>query len=107
MDLIIIIVSLVIFCALVWAAISAAIALAHLADEAAKLRRILGILAETQLARGDNEIASIQAANGLAESVRLHSMPDPHGQNTQSSMRPPSKLSNEVRSTRLDAIMRQ
>lgn len=96
MDLIIIIVSLVIFCALVWAAISAAIALAHLADEAAKLRRILGILAETQLARGDNEIASIQAANGLAESVRLHSMPRPQGETEQGR-----------RAAKIDTIMRQ
>lgn len=96
MELIIVIVSLAIFCALVWAAISAAIALAHLADEAAKLRRILGILAETQLARGDNEIASIQAANGLAESIHLADMPHPQRQTEQSR-----------RASKIDTIMRQ
>ena len=89
-------VSLVVSIILIACAIIAARALRRLADEAAKLRRILGILAETQLARGDNEIASIQAANGLAESVRLHSMPRPQGETEQGR-----------RAAKIDTIMRQ
>jgi len=96
MELIIVIVSLAIFCALVWAAISAAIALAHLADEAAQLRRILGIIAETELARGRNEIASIQCANGYGDSAQLVAMPDPHGAS-----------SSAARAAKIDTIMRQ
>ena len=96
MDLIIIIVSLVIFCALVWAVISAAIALAHLAEEAAQLRRILGIIAETELARGKNEISSIQCANGYGEIAQLVAMPDPHGASASA-----------ARAAKIDTIMRQ
>ena len=88
--------SLASFVALVACAIIATKAVEKIAAEAAQMRRIIGIMAETQLARGDNEIAEIQAANGLVESIRLQSMPHPHGETEQSR-----------RAAKIDTIMRQ
>ena len=89
-------VSLAVSIVLIACAIIAARSLRRLADEAAQLRRILGIIAETELARGRNEIASIQCANGAGEIAQLVSMPDPHG----ASSRAP-------RAAKIDTIMRQ
>ena len=87
--------SLASFAALVACAIIATQAVKKIAAEAAQLRRILGVVAETQFARGDNEIASIQAANGLAESIHLHSMPRPQGETEQG--RRAAKINNIMR----------
>lgn len=95
MEFIIVIVSLVIFCALVWASIAAAIALRRIAAEAAQLRRIMGVLAETEIARGKNEISSIKCANGYAEMAQLVAMPDPHG--TSASAARAAKINNIMR----------
>jgi hypothetical protein len=80
MELIIAVVSLAVFVALVWAAIAAASALERIAKEAAQMRQILGIIAETELARGKNELANIELATGSAESAHLYPMPTPHGE---------------------------
>lgn len=89
-------VSLAVSIVLIVCAITAARALRRLADEAAHLRRILGIVAETQLARGKNEIAGIQCANGYGETAQLVSMPDPH-----------SASASAARAAKIDNIMRQ
>lgn len=89
-------VSLAVAIVLIACAIIAARALKRLADEAAQLRRILGIVAETQLARGKNEISSIQCANGYAEIAQLVAMPDPHGASA-----------GAARAAKIDTIMRQ
>ena len=89
-------VSLAVSIVLIACAITAARALKRLADEAAQLRRILGIIAETELARGRNEIASIQCANGYGDSAQLVAMPDPHGAS-----------SSAARAAKIDTIMRQ
>ena len=72
-------VSLIVSIVLIACVIIAVRSLRRLADEAAQLRRILGVLAETEIARGKNEISSIQCANGYAEMAQLVAMPDPHG----------------------------
>ena len=89
-------VSLAVSIVLIACAIIAARSLRRLADEAAQLRRILGIIAETELARGRNEIASIQCANGYADKAQLVSMPDPHGASA-----------GAARAAKIGAIMRQ
>lgn len=89
--------SLASFFALVACAIIATRAVKKIAAEAAQLRRILGIVAETQLARGDNEIASIQADNGLVEGIRLAEF-GPLAQ---------LETNQSRRAAKIDAIMRQ
>ena len=69
-------VSLAVSIVLIACAITAARALRRLADEAAQLRRILGIIAETELARGKNELANIELTTGNAESAHLYQMPE-------------------------------
>ena len=56
-------------------AIVATLALRKIAAEAAATRRLVRFIAETQLARGENELAEIKIANGIGDQAQLCDMP--------------------------------
>jgi hypothetical protein len=68
MEIIIGLISLAVTVTLICCAVSGARSLRRIADEVAQLRAI-------EAARGNNELASIQLANGVDNSVRLMTMP--------------------------------
>ena len=75
MEIIIGLISLAITVTLICCAVSAARSLRRIADEAPQIRAALRALADVEAVRGNNELASIQVANGHDNTVRLMTMP--------------------------------
>ena len=74
-ELIIIVVSFIVSYIVMRCLIVSANSLRRIANEAEQIRAALHTISDVEAARGNNELASIQLANGAENSVRLRTMP--------------------------------